>query len=87
VLTGSARLAREALDNAPVLARKQEIERIQRELQRKRTLLEPQLVTLKAQFEAEEEELQQAIHKAVSSTKTLDQDRRQMARLRGADET
>jgi circadian clock protein KaiC len=70
-----------------VLTRKQEIERIQRELERKRTLLEVQLVTLKAQFEAEEEELQQAIHKAVSSTKTLDQDRRQMARLREADET
>jgi len=50
-------------------------------------LLETQLVTLKTQFEAEEEELQQAIHEAVSSTKTLDQDRRQMARLRGADET
>ena len=87
MLTGSARLAREALDNALVLARKQEIVRIQRELERKRTLLEAQLVTLKAQFEAEEEELQQAIHKAVSRTKTLDQDRRQMARLRGADET
>jgi circadian clock protein KaiC len=86
VLTGSARLARETLDNALVLARKQEIERIQRELERKRTLLEVQLVTLKAQFEAEEKELQQAIHKAVSRTKTLDQDRRQMARLRGADE-
>jgi hypothetical protein len=41
-----------------VLARKQEIELIQRELERKRTLLEAQLVTLKAQFEAEEEELQ-----------------------------
>ena len=50
-------------------------------------MLEVQLVTLKAQFEAEEEELQQAIHKAVSRTKTLDQDRRQTARLRGADET
>jgi hypothetical protein len=50
-------------------------------------LLEAQLVTLKAQFEAEEEELPQAIHKAVSRTKTLDQDRRQMARLREADET
>jgi len=61
--------------------------RIQRELGRKRTLLEAQLVTLKAQFEAEEEELQQAIHKAVSGTKTLDQGRRQMARLHGADET
>jgi len=61
--------------------------RIQRELGRKRTLLEAQLVTLKAQFEAEEEELPQAIHKAVSRTKTLDQDRRQMARLREADET
>lgn len=50
-------------------------------------MLEAQLVTLKAQFEAEEEELHQTIHKAVSPTKTLDQDRLQMARLRGADET
>ena len=87
VLTGSARAAREAHDNAQVLVRRQELERKQRELARKRTLLQAQLATLQAQFEAEEEELQQAIDQEVSRGKALDYDQRKMARLRRADET
>jgi circadian clock protein KaiC len=69
------------------LARRNELERKQRELERKRTLLQAQLATLKAQFEAEEEELQQAIDQEVGREKALDYDQRKMARLRRADET
>lgn len=87
VLTGSARAAREAHDSAQELARRNELERKQRELERKRTLLQAKLATLKAEFEAEEEELQQAIDQEVGREKALDFDQRKMARLRRADET
>lgn len=87
VLTGSARVAREAHDNAQELARRQELERKQRELERKRSLLQAQLATLQAQFKVEEEELQQAIDQEIGREKALDYDQRKMARLRRADET
>ncbi len=86
VLTGAARAAREAHDNAQELARRQTLERKQRELERKRTLLQAQLATLQAQFEAEEEELQQAIDQEAGSEKALVYDQRTMARRRRADE-
>lgn len=87
VLTGSARAAREAHDNAQELVRRQELEQKQRELERKRTLLQAQLTTLQAQFEVEEAELQQAIDQEVGREKALDLDQRKMAQLRRADET
>ena len=87
VLTGSARAAREAQDNAQELARRQALERRQRDLERKRTLLQAQLATLQAQFEMEEEELQQAIDQEVGSEKALAYDQRKMGQRRRADET
>ena len=51
VLTGSARIAQEALENAEVLTRKQDIERKKREIARKRKALEAQIATLHANFE------------------------------------
>jgi circadian clock protein KaiC len=86
VLTGSARAAREAHDNAQELARRQALERKQRELERKRTLLQAQLATLQAQFEVEEEELQHAIDQEAGSEEALAYDQRTMAHRRRADE-
>jgi circadian clock protein KaiC len=87
VLTGSARAAREAHDKAQELARRQALERKERELGRKRTLLQAQLAAFQAQFDVEEEELQQAIDQEVGREKSLDDDQRKMARLRRSDET
>jgi len=56
VLTGSARLAQEAVENAEVLARKNEIERRQRELEQKRKALEAQIESLHSIFKSEEME-------------------------------
>ncbi len=56
VLTGSARIAQEALENAEVLTRKQDIERKKREVERKRKAMEAQIATLHANFEQEESE-------------------------------
>ncbi|GAB4534489.1 MAG: circadian clock protein KaiC [Anaerolineae bacterium] len=85
VLTGSARLAQEAQENAARLARQQEIERRQRELERKRQALEAQIDALRAAFEAEEEELQQVIRQEQARETRLAQDRLAMAKSRYAD--
>ena len=53
VLTGSARLAQEAQEQAGELARKQETERRQLELERKRKSLEAQIAAMRAEFEAQ----------------------------------
>jgi circadian clock protein KaiC len=53
VMTGSARLAREAKDQAASLAREQEMERRARELERKRREISAQIEILKAQLESE----------------------------------
>ncbi len=56
VLTGSARLAQEAVARASALERRQEVERKQRELERKRVILEAQIAALRQEFEAGEAE-------------------------------
>ena len=61
VLTGTARTALEARERAAALARRQEVERKQRELARKRQVMEAQIVGLRAAFEAEAEEVGQLI--------------------------
>jgi circadian clock protein KaiC len=56
VLTGSARLAQEAHENAGLLRRKQEIERRKRDLERKRIVMESRIAALHAEFKSEESE-------------------------------
>jgi circadian clock protein KaiC len=58
VLTGTARLAREARQKAEELLRQQEIEIKQRSLERRRAALGSQIAALQAEFASEEEELQ-----------------------------
>lgn len=56
VLTGSARVAQEAQEQATALAQSQEIERLQLNLERRRKALEAQIATMRANFEAEMDE-------------------------------
>jgi circadian clock protein KaiC len=56
VLTGSMRSVQEQREKAAMLNRQQDIERKQRELERKRKALEAQIVSLKVEFDAAEEE-------------------------------
>lgn len=56
VLTGSARIAQEAKDNAEKLLQKRAIEQQKLALERKRKKLEAQIAVLRTQFEAEEAE-------------------------------
>jgi circadian clock protein KaiC len=53
VVTGSARLAREATDRAAILLREQDMERRGRELERKRRAIEAQIEILQAQLASE----------------------------------
>lgn len=85
VLTGSARVAQEAQDQAMQLQRRQELDRQQRELERKRRQAEAQIALLRAQWETEEEELQQKIAQAEAREQQALRDQRDMAASRRDD--
>jgi circadian clock protein KaiC len=85
VLTGSARIAQEALENAEVLTRKHDIERKKREIERKRKALEAQIATLHANFESEESEALKMIETEQDMIKRLEQDKIEMAVSRKSD--
>ncbi len=83
-LTGSARLAQEALENAKVLTHKHEIERKKREIERKRKELESQIAALNADFVLEESEAVKVITKEQDMINKLEQDKMEMAVSRKA---
>ncbi len=84
-LTGTARLAQEALDQSNNLTRQQDTERLQRELIAKRRALEAQIEALRAAFEVSEAEATRVIvqEQAKSSQRLLE--RAAMAASRDAD--
>lgn len=84
VLTGSARIAQEANENAALLIHKKDIERKKRELKRKRKVIETQIAALHAEFEAEESETNVMIEIEQDKIKRLKQDRIEMAESRNA---
>jgi circadian clock protein KaiC len=85
VLTGSARMAQEALEKAEVLSGKQDIELRKRDLERKRKVLEAQIIALQAEFESEESEALKTIETSQDVLKRLGQDNINMAESRKAD--
>jgi circadian clock protein KaiC len=84
VLTGSARMAQEALENAEVLVRKHDIEQKKRELERKRKALDAQIAMLHADFESVESEAVKMIETEQEMIKRLEQDKIEMAVSRKA---
>jgi len=85
VLTGSARIAQEARDQAEMLESRQEIERKQREIERRKMVMEAQIAALNARFEAEKDELERAVDRGKLREQALFQSNRGMARSRHAD--
>jgi circadian clock protein KaiC len=85
VLTGSARLSQETREKAVGTARAQELASSRRELQRKRQIFEARMATLRLEFEAEEERIQQSISESGLLHEKQLQNRRQMVRSRKAD--
>jgi circadian clock protein KaiC len=84
VLTGSARLVQENQDKAAEDSRKEEIEKLQRDLDRKRKLMEAQVSALQTEFAAEEEEVKQLMVQEKREESTLIENRKEMSRKRKA---
>jgi circadian clock protein KaiC len=85
VLTGSARLAREAQEKAEALLREQGVERQQRSVERKRGALEAQITALRAEFEAQETETLSLIGQEQTQALQLTRERGEMGLSRQAD--
>jgi circadian clock protein KaiC len=85
VLTGSARLAQEALEQAGKLTRKQETERRQLELESKRRALEAQIDAMRADFVVRETEALKIIGQEQAQEAQLLRERVEMGLSRKAD--
>jgi circadian clock protein KaiC len=81
-LTGSARAAQEAREKAAELAGRHEVDRMMREQERKRKALEAKIAALRAEFEAESEELHLMTEEERKRQALLAEDRLKMAHLR-----
>lgn len=85
VLTGSARAAQDSLEKAAVLAGQQEAAQLKREVERKRTALERQIKSLRADYETEALELRRIANQVGTQTRLLSTQRTELGRLRQAD--
>jgi circadian clock protein KaiC len=85
VLTGSARMAQEAAEDAAHLARQQETERRRLSLERKRKALEAQIALLRAEFEEDETDAMRVIGQEQLREEQLGKDRVEMGLSRRAD--
>ncbi|MHB9030387.1 MAG: circadian clock protein KaiC, partial [Candidatus Latescibacterota bacterium] len=86
VLTGSARLTQETKDNEYQLLRQQELANKQFELDRKRKVMEAQVVLLQCEFEAAESEALIAIKIEKAKKERFVQDQIKMAKSREGDD-
>jgi circadian clock protein KaiC len=87
VLTGSARVTQEGREKAAGTSRQQHLDGRGRELERKREIFEARMTMLRAEFEVEEEVIQQSISESKLLDAELLQDRGQMVRSREADKS
>jgi circadian clock protein KaiC len=85
VLTGSARLSQENKDKATEDLRKEEIEKFQRDLERKRKLMNAQVAALQAEFTAKEEEVKQLVNQEKRREKIVTENRKEMGSMRKED--
>jgi len=85
VLTGSLREAQEARERAADLTRKQEMERKQRDVLRKRKALEAQIAALQTEFDTVEEEMKLIARQDADREDELARDRDAMTLRRGSD--
>lgn len=86
VLTGSARLTREATERADAVVREQEFAVRQRRLERHRRTVEAQIVALRAEVEDEEDEARRAAAVEQQRVETAGVEQQAMARLRHSDD-
>jgi circadian clock protein KaiC len=85
VLTGTARVAQEALENARVTTRRHDIEQKKRDIERKRKAFEAHIASLYANFEAEESEANNMMEEGLDMIQQLEQDKIEIAESRSTD--
>ena len=86
VLTGAGRVAQEAREKSEALERSLEIERKQRDIERKKAVIEAQIAALRTGFEAEKDDLAQAIAREKLHQEVLIEETRALARSRKSDD-
>jgi circadian clock protein KaiC len=82
MLTGSARVAQESMEREATLRRKDDSRRKLAELERKRVAMEARIAELKADFEADETELRQALAMEAERDQRIVDERSEMSRSR-----
>ena len=85
VLFGSARVAQESREAASRVIRNEEIERRQRELDRKKRIMENEIAMLKEKFARDEDEIRILIEQDLSREKSVEQGKKDLAVLRKAE--
>jgi len=85
ILTGSARLQQQAQERMEAAARQEELAAVQRRLERRKAAVEAQISSLRADIEAEEEEVHRKAQQAIQQEQILAASRRDLASSRGAD--
>ena len=85
VLTGSARAAQEAKERIAEAEAATEAERKRREIERKRAVAEAQIAALRAQMDADEEEIRKIGQEEQNRLTALTEQQAEMGRLRRAD--
>ncbi len=85
VFTGTARTVQEIKEKADMLLRTQETERLKKELDRRRQVMEAKIKELRAEFESKESELKTAILQQETREKVLKADSGVIAKMRKAD--
>jgi circadian clock protein KaiC len=86
VLTGSARISQETQERDSEWVREREIERRKLNVETKRKALEAQIASLRAQFQAEEQELKKLTEQEEMRQRGVSQLREKIARMRKEDE-
>jgi circadian clock protein KaiC len=86
VLTGSARMSQETQERDIELVHQQEIERRKLNVETKRKTLEAQIASLRAQFQAEEQELKKLTDQEKNRQRSVSQLQEKIASLRKEDE-
>ena len=85
VLTGAARKVQEMKEEAEVAVRREELERVKRELERKRLIMEAKINEIRSEYETAEEELLGRLKEQEMKEKALAADRSVIAGMRKAD--
>ncbi len=87
VLTGSARAAQKLLEQTGQVLHTNAVDRKDRELLRKRKVLEAKIDSLRAEFESTEEEMNKIYIEEALKKNVMDENRRQMTNMRAGERT